>query len=352
MMAQGVYRIPEIAYDVAVAVTNTTPMGAFRGAGRPEAAAFLERIVDMAADELGIDPVEMRRRNFLQPDEFPYATLMGADVRQRSTTRPRSTTPCALARLRRRCGPSRPSGGRRDTACQLGIGVCTYVEITGGERYGVRRGRGARRRDGDRPRRHVRPRAGPRHGVRHDRRRPARRPDGAHPLRPVRHRARPTRRRHGRLAVAADRRHCRARAADGCAAGRRPRELAAEPARGRDRTTSWSRGRPARRRRRSGTGALVGRARGRRRRRRRPARGRSSTSTSRAPTFPFGAHVAVVEVDTETGRVELRPPRRRRRLRPGPQPAARGRPAARRHRPGRRRRRSTSSSSTTRTATR
>ena len=51
-MAQGVYRIPKIAYDVAVAVTNTTPMGAFRGAGRPEAAAFLERIMDMAADEL------------------------------------------------------------------------------------------------------------------------------------------------------------------------------------------------------------------------------------------------------------------------------------------------------------
>ena len=56
MMAQGVYRIPKISYECAVALTNTTPMGAFRGAGRPEAAAMLERILDMAADELGIDP--------------------------------------------------------------------------------------------------------------------------------------------------------------------------------------------------------------------------------------------------------------------------------------------------------
>ena len=71
MMAQGVYRIPRISYECAVALTNTTPMGAFRGAGRPEAAAMLERVIDIAAAELGIDPAEIRRRNFLRPDEFP-----------------------------------------------------------------------------------------------------------------------------------------------------------------------------------------------------------------------------------------------------------------------------------------
>ena len=60
-------------------VTQTTPMGAYRGAGRPEAAAFLERIIDMGADELGMDPAELRRKNFIQPDEFPYTTLMGAN---------------------------------------------------------------------------------------------------------------------------------------------------------------------------------------------------------------------------------------------------------------------------------
>ena len=65
-------------------------MGAYRGAGRPEAAALLERIIDLAADELGIDPVELRRRNFLPPDEFPYTT---ADRRRPTTA---ATTTLAL----------------------------------------------------------------------------------------------------------------------------------------------------------------------------------------------------------------------------------------------------------------
>src|SRR5205085_5154753 len=69
--------IPALSYSAAVALTNTTPMGAFRGAGRPEAAAYLERIMDMAADELGIDPVEIRLRNFIDPGEFPYRTRVG-----------------------------------------------------------------------------------------------------------------------------------------------------------------------------------------------------------------------------------------------------------------------------------
>ena len=62
-MANGTYRFPAIQFDVAVAVTNTTPMGAYRGAGRPEATALLERLVDHAAHELDIDPIELRRRN-------------------------------------------------------------------------------------------------------------------------------------------------------------------------------------------------------------------------------------------------------------------------------------------------
>src|SRR5262245_61938433 len=78
LMATGVYRVPKLSYEVAVAVTNTTPMGAFRGAGRPEAAAYLERVMDLAAVELGIDPVELRRRNFLDPADFPFTTLTGA----------------------------------------------------------------------------------------------------------------------------------------------------------------------------------------------------------------------------------------------------------------------------------
>ena len=61
------------------AITNTTPTAAYRGAGRPEAAALLERIVDMAAAEFGMDPVELRKQNFLRPEEFPLTTVTGAN---------------------------------------------------------------------------------------------------------------------------------------------------------------------------------------------------------------------------------------------------------------------------------
>ena len=129
-MAQGVYRIPKIAYDAAVALTNTTPVGAFRGAGRPEAAAFLERIIDMAADELDIDPVEIRRRNFLQPDQFPLTTLMGAnyDIGDYDKALTELVRVADYDALRRDQASRRASG---DTV-QLGIGVSAYVEITAG----------------------------------------------------------------------------------------------------------------------------------------------------------------------------------------------------------------------------
>ncbi len=76
-MSNGTYRFPAIQFDVVVAVTNTTPMGAYRGAGRPEATALLERLVDHAALELSIDPIELRRRNLIADDAFPFATLTG-----------------------------------------------------------------------------------------------------------------------------------------------------------------------------------------------------------------------------------------------------------------------------------
>ena len=129
-MAQGVYRIPKIAYDVAVALTNTTPVGAFRGAGRPEAAAFLERIMDLAADELGIDPVELRRRNLLGPDVFPYTTLMGTtyDIGDYALPLERAVERAGYERLLAEQAERRARGDR----WQLGIGVSTYVEITAG----------------------------------------------------------------------------------------------------------------------------------------------------------------------------------------------------------------------------
>jgi aerobic carbon-monoxide dehydrogenase large subunit len=130
MMAQGVYRIPKIAFDVAVVVTNTTPMGAYRGAGRPEAAAFLERIIDMAADELAMDPAEFRRKNFIQPDEFPLTTITGAsyDSGDYELALDEALRIADYPALLAEQAARRERGDRM----QLGIGVSCYVEVTGG----------------------------------------------------------------------------------------------------------------------------------------------------------------------------------------------------------------------------
>jgi carbon-monoxide dehydrogenase large subunit len=129
-MSQGTYRFPRIQFDVAVGVTNTTPMGAYRGAGRPEATALLERIVDHAALELGIDPIELRRANFLTDDVFPYKTLTGAVYDTGRYGHPLTVAAEAVgyADLRRQQAERRTAGDPR----LLGIGVAAYVEITAG----------------------------------------------------------------------------------------------------------------------------------------------------------------------------------------------------------------------------
>jgi len=130
MMATGTYRVPKIAYEVAVALTNTTPMGAYRGAGRPEAAAYLERIMEMASYELGIDAIELRRRNFLQPGDFPFVTLTGAhyDNGEYEKSLDEAERVADYAALRAEQAARRERGDR----VQLGIGVAAYVEVTGG----------------------------------------------------------------------------------------------------------------------------------------------------------------------------------------------------------------------------
>ena len=70
----GVYRTPAIHADVTAAYTNSNPVRPYRGNGRPEAAYVIERLVDLAADELGIDPVELRRRNLIPVEAMPYKT--------------------------------------------------------------------------------------------------------------------------------------------------------------------------------------------------------------------------------------------------------------------------------------
>jgi carbon-monoxide dehydrogenase large subunit len=78
LMASGTYAIPAIRTTLTEVFTNKTPTDAYRGAGRPEATYFVERAMDMLARELQMDPGELRRRNFIASDQFPYATQMGA----------------------------------------------------------------------------------------------------------------------------------------------------------------------------------------------------------------------------------------------------------------------------------
>ncbi len=129
-MAQGVYRIPTIAYDAAAVLTTTTPMGAFRGAGRPEAAAMLERLMDLAAVELDIDPAELRRRNFLAPEDFPLTTVTGSlyDSGEYAKSLDKALELAGYDELRREQAAGRERGDR----VVLGIGLAVYVEVTAG----------------------------------------------------------------------------------------------------------------------------------------------------------------------------------------------------------------------------
>ncbi len=129
-MASGVYHIPKFGFDVAVVATNTTPMGAYRGAGRPEAAALIERIVDIAADEIGMDPAELRRKNFITPSEFPYTTVTGAsyDSGDYAAALDEALRVADYDALRAEQAARRERGDR----VQLGIGLSVYVEVTGG----------------------------------------------------------------------------------------------------------------------------------------------------------------------------------------------------------------------------
>jgi carbon-monoxide dehydrogenase large subunit len=129
MMAQGPYVIPRLRFDAIAVMTNTAPVGAFRGAGRPEAAAALDRVLDIAAQELGISPQEIRRRNLIPADEFPYETRTGVTYDNGDYRAP-------LEEALRIAGvdDARKEQQRRIDAGEsklLGIGISTYVEITG-----------------------------------------------------------------------------------------------------------------------------------------------------------------------------------------------------------------------------
>jgi aerobic carbon-monoxide dehydrogenase large subunit len=130
LMSSGVYKIPRIEIDVRAVVTNTTPTGPVRGAGRPEATQMLERAMDVLAAELSLDPAELRRRNFIPRDAFPYTTASGAtyDCGDYAGALDRVLESAGYEQLRAEQAARRRGGGTR----LLGIGLSTYVEVTNG----------------------------------------------------------------------------------------------------------------------------------------------------------------------------------------------------------------------------
>ena len=130
LMSSGVYGIPRIETGFRTVVTNTAPTGAYRGAGRPEATQFLERAMDLWAAELGLDPAEVRRRNFIAPDAFPHTTPTGAeyDCGDYGQALALALKTAGYDTLRAEQAARRERG---DTAL-LGIGMAVYVEVTNG----------------------------------------------------------------------------------------------------------------------------------------------------------------------------------------------------------------------------
>jgi carbon-monoxide dehydrogenase large subunit len=123
----GVYATPAIYVEVRAVFTNTVPVDAYRGAGRPEAAYVIERLVDAAAREIGIAPDELRRRNFIKPNAMPYQTATGKsyDSGDFAAHMQRAQDIADWAGFRARLAQSKKAGRLR------GIGLATYIEACG-----------------------------------------------------------------------------------------------------------------------------------------------------------------------------------------------------------------------------
>ena len=129
MMGVGVYRIPNLDLKATCVFTNSTPVAAYRGAGRPEAAYYIERMIDVVAAELGRPPEAVRRRNFIAPDAFPYQAPTGQ--RYDSGEYDRALTKALdIAEYGKLRAEQRERRQQPDTAL-LGIGMSCYVEMCG-----------------------------------------------------------------------------------------------------------------------------------------------------------------------------------------------------------------------------
>jgi carbon-monoxide dehydrogenase large subunit len=134
-MACGAYIVPKVDFISRCVVTNTTPVAAYRGAGRPEAAALIERAMDMLAQELAMDPVEVRRRNLIPPGAFPHKTATDSvyDIGDYERALDLAIEISGYEGLRKEQAERRDRGDAK----LLGVGVAVYVEVTGwGSEFG------------------------------------------------------------------------------------------------------------------------------------------------------------------------------------------------------------------------
>jgi carbon-monoxide dehydrogenase large subunit len=127
LMSPGCYTIENVEAEVVGVFTNTMSTDAYRGAGRPEATYLIERAMDLVARRLGLDPAEVRRRNFIAPDAFPYSTATGLtyDSGDYATTMEKALMLADYPGLRQRQEELRKAGRF------IGIGLSTYVEVCG-----------------------------------------------------------------------------------------------------------------------------------------------------------------------------------------------------------------------------
>jgi carbon-monoxide dehydrogenase large subunit len=127
LMASATYNIPAVRATLTEVFTNKTPTDAYRGAGRPEATYFVERAMDMLARELKIDPAELRRKNFIQPNQFPFATQTGAvyDSGDYEKALNHALKVAEWDRLKAERDAARAQGRL------VGLGLSMYVEVCG-----------------------------------------------------------------------------------------------------------------------------------------------------------------------------------------------------------------------------
>ena len=125
----GVYDVKALSYGVKGVFTNTVPVDAYRGAGRPESIYCIERLMDYAADQLGVDPVELRRKNFIRPEQMPFQTAAGElyDTGEFAKVMDTCLKKADWAGISARRAQAQAKGKLR------GIGMCYYIESTMGD---------------------------------------------------------------------------------------------------------------------------------------------------------------------------------------------------------------------------